>query len=223
MTKQAILERVRKSLALAEQAGTAGEAQAAMLAAQRLMVKHNLSLADIPDTDKPAKTAEKRPVTDTFKQLKWWEKSLAKIIGDNFRCYGYMQANGRKARIMFLGLPEDTKLAVEVYVFAYKAIKYHADKYIKDNNLGGEASRTKKIKGDYILGFLAGLKVQLEEQVAKENWGLVLVKDAVVEQALAEMTKTNVKVNYRPSNYSHAQEQGFQDGKSLDHKRKMIG
>ena len=78
-------------------------------------------------------------------------------------------------------------------------------------------SNTSGLAGDYVHGFLDGLKAKFAEQVEREGWGLILVKpEAVTEKAnaLAKGTKAVSDRLGRRGN-AEAYQKGYKQGKNL--------
>ena len=157
-------------------------------------------------------------------RLLWWKRSLARIIAKNFCCKSYIQRSDRdKGGLIFLGLKEDVKLAEAVYSFAKEAIIYGTSRYLanfKKNNLKQAYAGH---KNDYMTGWLSGLSAQYEEQVAKNNWGLVLVTDDLVLRAYEGLELRKVKANPRyTANNQNAMNIGYQHGKAFNGISKRI-
>lgn len=74
------------------------------------------------------------------------------------------------------------------------------------------------VRNDYINGFLKGLKDKFAEQVEKESWALVLVKDQAVTQKYNSMqfSTRSAKSSVRGSGDSSARTAGYQAGKSFE-------
>lgn len=72
------------------------------------------------------------------------------------------------------------------------------------------------LRNTYIKGFIRGLKERFEEQVKVNSWALVLVKDALVEKAYAEMDfKKGSASTVRTTQDTAAYTSGFKEGKSF--------
>lgn len=80
-------EKIRKIVALIDGAATEGEARAASLALQRLLVANNLKLEDINLDDSPAEVGEE--VCDLGRRIPEWKKTLALVVAANYRCRAY--------------------------------------------------------------------------------------------------------------------------------------
>lgn len=221
---KAVLRKVKKLLRLAG-GGKDDEGQSALLMAQRLLADNRLSMSDISMGE--SKEIQKNVVEGDgteYTRLQWWMKSLANIIGENFRCYSYIRSYGRKTKIIFLGLEEDIAIAKTVYDFALSSIKFHSDAYCKRNNIVGDRAKTMAIKNDYISGYLSGLQTMFKEQVAHEGWGLVLVKDALVVKEMDNMKLGKAKATKASrSGDDDAVSSGYEKGKQFSTGRKKIG
>ncbi len=78
------IEKIQNLLELAYDAPNDEEGQTALLIAQRLMVKHNLSMNDLTNS-KTQKDIGETIGTWEYRLL-WWQEKLAGILGENFRC-----------------------------------------------------------------------------------------------------------------------------------------
>jgi hypothetical protein len=205
-----ILRKIKKALALAHNNPNPDEAHTAMLLAQRLMAKHNLTISDLPE-DGPAKKVDKVKIWRT--QVKWWERKLAQIVDMNFRTNSFYS---RGTYIGFIGLEADVKIAEEVFRFASESIAYHASTYLKNNPEPRSRRYALAVKNDYITGYLSGLSEKFQKQVESESLALVLVKDALVVQATEEMKlKKGTAIRRGTANDADALQQGYKDGLSF--------
>lgn len=123
---------------------------------------------------------------------------------------------------MFIGLKEDVELAKTVYGFAVNFIQQNTLSFVKQYK-AQHSNYHVGIKNDYMDGWLAGLKSKYDEQVEKNNWGLVLVKDPVVQTAIEEL---NLKKGQGSSVISgsnrEAYANGYKQGREFNSPRGMI-
>lgn len=219
MTDKNIISKIEKLLALAGNNPSEAEAQAAMLKAQKLMAEHNLDLAQFKDQPKE----EKKAVTEYFRGYHNtnWAISLAMVICDNFRC-NLLRAPGYG--LVFVGLKEDVAICKAVFTFAADTLNKNMMKLRRQYRKAGKS--TDGISGDYSAGFIAGLKAKYKEQVEKNNWGLVLVKDALVEQKTKDMTNPKGKAHsgkrLNRSGDMGLYTKGYMDGKNLGADQKAL-
>jgi hypothetical protein len=196
-----IVSRVRKLLRLAKGNGCQGEAEAALLKAQELMVLHGVTTAQI-------ETAEDAVEDVTKGETSWcrpsaWRANLAVGLAENFRCKCYGTTRGRIASMTFLGFPEDVAVVLDLYGFVESAARRFAK---------GRANR-----GSYLLGFVHGVVDKLERQKEVKDWGLVLVCPAKVENAFADISRgfseaADMKADFDSPDYYC----GLRDGLNLE-------
>ena len=219
MTEKNIISKIEKLLALAGNNPSEAEAQVAMLKAQKLMAEHNLDMAQFKDQPQEKKEA----VTEYFKGYHntGWAISLAKVICDNFRC-NLLRAAGYG--LVFVGLKEDVAICKAVFTFAANTLDKNMMKLRRQYRKQGLP--TDGISGDYAAGFIAGLKAKYKEQVEENNWGLVLVKDALVEQKTQDIIdpkrKSHSVKGLNRSGDMGLYTKGYLDGKNLGADQKAI-
>lgn len=219
MTDNKIISKIEKLLALAGNNPSEQEAQAALLKAQQLMAEHNLDMTQFQDRPQEKKEATKDYIQGYHNTQ--WAISLARVICDNFRC-NLLRAPGYG--LVLVGLKEDVSICKAVFTFAAKTLEKNMMKLRRQYRKQGLS--TEGISGDYSLGFIAGLRAKYQEQVDKNNWGLVLVKDALVEQLTKEITdpkgrRTQGKTLKRSGN-SDLYFKGYLDGNHLGDNQKAL-
>lgn len=214
-----IISKIEKLLALAGNNPSEAEAQAAMLKAQQLMAQHNLDMAQFEEAGKVKKEAVKDYVEGYHNTN--WAIRLAQVICNNFRC-NLLRAS--HYGLVFVGLKEDVAICKAVFTFAAQTLDKNMKKLRRQYRKAGKP--TDGISGDYSAGFIAGLQAKYKEQVDKNNWGLVLVKDALVEQLTQDIidpkgkrtSGKKLKQSGDPGLYA----KGYLDGKSLGDDQKAI-
>lgn len=219
MTENNIISKIEKLLALAGNNPSEAEAQAAMLKAQQLMAQHNLDMAQFKNKPKE----EKEAVTEYFKGYHNtnWAISLARVICNNFRC-NLLRAPGYG--LVFVGLKDDVAICKAVFTFAANTLDRNMMKLRRQYRKQGLS--TEGISGDYAAGFIAGLGAKYKEQVEKNNWGLVLIKDALVEQKTKDIIDPKRKAHFgkklNRSGDMGLYTKGYLDGKNLGADQRAI-
>lgn len=219
MTENNIISKIEKLLALAGNNPSEAEAQAAMLKAQQLMAQHNLDMAQFKNKPKE----EKEAVTEYFKGYHNtnWAISLARVICNNFRC-NLLRASGYG--LVFVGLKDDVAICKAVFTFAANTLDRNMMKLRRQYRKQGLS--TEGISGDYAAGFIAGLGAKYKEQVEKNNWGLVLIKDALVEQKTKDIIDPKGKAHFgkklNRSGDMGLYTKGYLDGKNLGADQRAI-
>ncbi|HEM2721391.1 TPA: DUF2786 domain-containing protein [Streptococcus suis] len=219
-----IIEKVQNHLELAYDTPNDEEGQTALLMAQKLMVKHNLSMSDVTTARKRDKIGE---TVGTWEyRLPWWQEKLAAILGENFRC----QTVRRRLRddgitqIIFFGYQSDAELCTKVYEGAILYLNYRLKRLFPTVT----KARWKDYKKSYLLGFLDGLDQRFKDQAySSEEFALtVQVPTEVLEEYRLRMgdlkTKTvSVQVEMDPEAYvtglEHAKETRLMSEELLQH------
>ncbi|KGK89802.1 hypothetical protein DP73_09215 [Desulfosporosinus sp. HMP52] len=225
-----VLHKVRALLNLARNGGDpeGNEAKSALLMAQRYMAENGIDELEI-NTSREADY--KKEILDDyateFEKLSWWKKSLGKIIAQNFRCYSYLNKYNGYTRLAFMGLKEDAEIAVMAFKFATDSIRLGADlfmknyrkEYLKVEGQRPSLTQQRGVRNNYVEGWISGLEAQYAQQVSKEGWGLVLVKDALVIQTYRNMElgrgKTSKHTRKDSTDGKAAYEKGYRDGKGF--------
>lgn len=103
-----IVRRITAALNLSRNAGTEGEAEAALSAAQAMMAKYNLTMAIVEATGARAKAqddegAQRQQVPTKGKALYDYQRRLMKIIADCNYCFCHLIQERRGRRMMPMG------------------------------------------------------------------------------------------------------------------------
>jgi len=233
MDKEKAILLIQKVLSKAENNSSEEEAHAAMLKAQELLIKYELTMDEIVTTSHEDKKVLEENIRD-YGRVNWYEKKLASIISENFKCKSFTRRKDSKDTIIFIGLENDVDIAKRVYSFAIETLKYFTKQYI--NNLVDSFNKKypdvrflksskdfKEEKNSYIIGYLSGLKSKFKEQVDRNNWGLILVKDKAVTQyidnlKLGKGSSSNIKLSSNNDHYNS----GFKDGNKFEYKTNLL-
>lgn len=176
-TKDELIEKVKKLLNLADMSRNDSdeEAKAALLRAQQLMAKYDLSIEEVSEETQPEYSHE-------ICENKWnyaYRVPLAAILADNFRCKFY--SHGKS--IAFMGHPTDAKLAKSTFEFAYTYIMRQGNALYNKRYQMGQV--TKGVFNSYAQGFLSGLKKAFDQQCV----ALQIVTPPDVVSHFEELTK----------------------------------
>lgn len=218
MENTAIIKKIEKLLSLAGNNPSAKEAEAAMLKAQQLMAEHNISLSQVGEKDSQVKEV----ITEWIKggQNCQWMRKLGNVVANNFRCTMMI---GKGYGLVFVGLKEDVHICTQVFNFAANTLDNNMKKLRREYRRKGLS--TDGISGDYSAGFIKGLSDKFQEQVERNNWGLILVKDEAVTEYV------NKNRSSKAAGHGKAQtrrfdptlfNKGYKDGKNLDSDRKCL-
>lgn len=176
-TKEEIIEKIKALLALGDSKRNDSEAevQAAMLKAQELMVKYDISTEEV---DEP----ESQEYAHEECEHKWdyaYRVPLANVLAQNFRCMVYM--HGKK--ITFMGHPSDAKICKATFEYAYQFIQREGNRvYNRRYQMG---LPTKGAFNSYASGFIQGLKEAFDVQCT----ALAIITPQDVIDEFTEMSK----------------------------------
>lgn len=216
-SREKILEKIEKLLALAGNNPSENEAISAALKAQELMAKYNIELADVQG-EKPVDNIVEETYTPKANQhyVRKWRYKLSNIIAKNFCCKTY---SINRDAIAFYGYEKDAKIVVEVFKFLFETGNKLANRYyLKCKKEGKE---TRGVLNTYLVGFCDGIKEVLDKQCT----ALMIVTPKEVEEAYAEHSKGFGRVNSRLtiSNDGRAYNEGKTDGKATATARSLEG
>lgn len=149
------------------------EAAAALLKAQELMVKYNISVEELGD----AKKEDIESVGCSHADNLGYRVSLARVISKNFRCKFYVCGN----QITFYGYHTDINLAKDAFEFAYKYI-YRAGNR-KCDAIRKQGYSALGVFNSYALGFIKGIESAFDKQCK----ALIVVTPKEVQDAYSDM------------------------------------
>ena len=211
-----ILDRISKALRLGKDNNNENEAQAAILAAQRLMAKYKISEEEVNDFLDENEKQENEVIeekADTETNNDKWKRNLMITIAKNFRCDVYY--HGKK--LVIVGAKEDILISKRVYLYAKQAILNSFKDFFRENYNIYMVSNTirNKCKREYAFGFTKGLKEKFEEQKANSELALVVVNPDVKEY-LSNIQFSGIhrsRLSYITDSYCY--EEGKRNGKNL--------
>lgn len=207
-----LIEKIQKLLSLSESSNE-NEAREAMLKAQKLIVKHKLSLKEVQDTKIYSSKIKDDISKISFTKAKW-KGELAYIIGKNFGCYTYFRTN-RIHKITFFGREEDIVVCNIVLDYAVDCIETTIKRIQSEYRRKGLS--TKGLATDYAKGFIEGLDEKFEEQKrANQEWGLVLVVEKEVTEAYNKKKfKRAINLDTQFKGNLDAYKKGIENGKQF--------
>ena len=156
MTREDALNLVQKLFNLGdkERNNSDQEAEAAILKAQKLMAKYDISLEEVQEEKGPEYSEEQC-------EHKWdygYRVPLAHVLAKNFRCELFMRGKS----MVFMGHKMDAAICRQTFEFAYKFImKRGNQEYNRRYELG---YTTRGVFNSYARGFILGLKKSLDAQ-----------------------------------------------------------
>ena len=213
MTTEQVIEKIKKCLALANNNPEEGEAKAALLLAQKLMAKYNVSV-EMTEGEETIAYANEKCI---HRYDAAYRKPLAQVIADNFRCRYYLHGS----QIVFFGRDFDARVAKEAFEYAYEFAMKEGNKL--ENKAYAEYGTSRGVHSSYTAGFIAGLKDALEAQCT----ALMIITPQDVKDEFADMTKNwgTARGGFRLNSGidREAYRRGHHDGKTIMNGRRIEG
>ncbi len=209
-----IHDRIAKLLALANSPMEA-EAQAALLKAKELMMKHKLDEGDIEGA-RLRKVKEINSGITCSRRRDHWIPALAEVIAKNHCCQKFVrrQYGKQTMTICFWGFEEDVDLCKRIFDYALSSIQgWINDKEKQYAHAPAELRRD--IRYSYVGGYIDGIAVAYRKQFeANREWGLVAMVPNEVK-AMAARLKT-VKFSGTANRHAAIYQEGYEDGCEFD-------
>lgn len=207
-----VLERIQKLLALAESANV-NEAQAAMNAAQRLMLKYNIDSV----AEKRARGYGFRHLGKPTGRVSEAERRLASILGRHFFVEViwvpvYRPLEGKRGTVLEIcGTHANLEMATYVHAFLTHTAEQLWRAHKRERRLSGNRDRR-----TYVAGVMAGFdeKLSTQREVNKQD-GLVWVKDADLGRFYRVRHPRVHTVRYGGGPRSEAHQDGREAGKRI--------
>lgn len=209
--KEDIVEKIKRLLALGDEKrnDADAEAKAAMLKAQELMAKYDISIEECEERNEPEYAHE-------MCEHKWdyaYRIPLAHVLAKNFRCMVY----SRGKTIVFMGHPSDAKICKATFEYVYNFIQKRGNQvYNKRYTMGYP---TKGVFNSYANGFITGLKEAFDVQCT----ALAIVTPPDVVTHFEEISKDwgHKKSKSIDANDYEVYREGQRDGKSFMDKKQL--
>jgi hypothetical protein len=208
-----VLERIARLLALAESANV-HEAQAAMSAAQRLMLKHNLESAAAP---KRSAAYGFRHLGKPTGRVSEAERLLGTILGKHFfveviwvPVYRPLEAK-RGSVLEACGTPANLEMAAYVHAFLTHTADHLWREHKQAKDIRGDRERRTFLAG-VMVGFLEKLNAQRTEH---RQQGLVWVGDADLDGFYRKRHPRIVQVRHTGNRRTQAHAEGREAGRRI--------
>ncbi len=208
-----VLERIARLLALAESANV-HEAQSAMNAAQKLMLKHNLE--SVAQKLRPSGYGF-RHLGEPTGRVSEAERLLGAILGKHFFVEViwvpvYRALLGKRGSVLEVcGAPANLEMAAYVHAFLTHAADHLWHEHKKARKIRGDRDRRTFLSG-VMLGFLEKLNTQRTEH---QQQGLVWVGDADLDGFYRRRHPRIVHVRHTGSRRTAAHAEGREAGRRI--------
>lgn len=210
-----IITKIKNLLELAADNPSDEESQTAFLHAQKLMLKHDVSMTDI-EMEEDSKEVHDENEAYASARVTWWQRSLAAILAENFRCHALNRRVDGITRIVFFGEKSDVEAITLVFNSALAYLQYRLKRL---------SSMESGYKQSYLNGFLESLNDRFKKQV--EEFGLMVLPSKETEEAFSNrFPNITIKKNPRPDStfIREAYERGLLEGeKAIIEKDQILG
>lgn len=217
MTRERVIEKVRKLLALSSSSNQ-HEAALAAAHAQRLLAEHNLSMSELEVREKGAGEV----ALEVAKTVPKWLSSLFASVANGFDCFPIVTTTASCSRLRFIGVGEDPAVACCTLQFLMQELRRLATVYLRSSEAAQgrlSAADRQRIRSSYLLGGAQGVRQALMAQKAQTpttSTALVPVKDALIKQYREQQIgAVRMQRTRRSTVFSAAFEQGRADGATL--------
>lgn len=163
---------------------TEAEAIAAALAAQRLIVRHNVTDEELSERREDEPIVEVR----SSEVSRNWASELAQVIARSFRCKTYLETRSRKRSKMkayvFMGCETDATAAQVAFDYLYRIGNELANQEARRQRELYDSCSSRGVRPSFCMGFARGVEDELERQ----SLALMVVTPRRVEDAFMERT-----------------------------------
>lgn len=212
-TKEKMLEKIKELLNLGDSSrnNSDQEAQAAMLKAQELMAKYDISIEEVEGEEEEVYAHEEC-------EHKWdyaYRIPLANVLGKNFRCMVYCRGKS----VVFMGHASDAQICKATFEFAYKFIQRQGNAIYNKKYAMGRP--TKGVFNSYAHGFIVGLNEAFDAQC--KALAIVTPQDVIDEfNNITKDWQTKKSKNIAQDVTNHeVWSEGRRDGKEFLNKKKL--
>lgn len=218
MTREEVLEKIKKLLALSRNNPSEQEATAAALKAQKLMAEYDIEEVELADKCEEMKFVE----TKDFIR-RGWRGHLASVVAENFRCrsllkrypnYDFRVTRNSDPVVQFYGYAMDAEAAALVFEYLYKVGDRLANKKYREYKELGYS--TAGVYNSFVGGFVVGVASELE----KQSLALMLVVPKEVNESFDAFEFGTCSYNLSVQD-SEAYDEGFVAGRDSVRERRM--
>ncbi len=211
--EDSVIERIRKLLNLADGTHSIFEAENASLLAQKFLIQHNLTLADIKEKD-PQNLNEvtHQTVMEAKGKGDKWKGLLLHVITENFLCGSFTTPTG----YVLIGPEGNTTVARELYEWLVSALTNIGKGDYQDHKDNGGLYSRKTWLNSFYLGAISSIKTKLHQQKEDLVQGnpIVLASEGLVRAYTDQ--NFNLHKERKHTNFSRgAYQKGIERGKNL--------
>lgn len=205
-----IVNKIQKLLALAGNNPSENEAKAALLKAQELMVQYNVNMEGLQQ-----EASIKYLLVETKVKAHQLRNALGDIIGRSFAC----QIIVYDKRVCFFGREDNAKASASAFEFAFRYMHKNGKQAVRDAGYTPHRSGAANVYNSYAMGFLRGLKQQMEAQTVA--LAVVVPEDVKTEFNARFNTRAYQSRGLSAACSMGAYQAGIRDGSTVMNKRSL--
>lgn len=209
--KAAVIEKIRKLLALSH---SCNEHEAALAArhAQRMLAAHNLALADIETAASDGRAEQVELAAP--RKLPKWSRLLSAGVGDAFDCRALHHPV--RGVLIFIGAGADPHVAAHTYAYVERTLRRLCRTHLQGRFASGAGGRLRETaRQSYYLGAVSAINSNLQEQKARTPvtpYALVPVKEGLIRAAMDSFGPVRTVHGRRSVVDGHSYRQGHEAG-----------
>lgn len=219
MIDEALLEKLRRVKALADDSNSEHECQTALLMFQKLLKKHGLSERDVPIEETAAEEEIKTAKAYENTRIPLWVRHLYCMVAKHFCCVAINNTSRcwrvTHQTLTFVGHESDASIAQAAFEAAYCAAQRMCDEEQANVNYIAKCFGKRKDfnRLDYLMGFVMGMNAAYSKQEAENETGLIITTPADVLLTVEGLPSETHRVRQPRSN--EAVSAGYVDGNNV--------
>jgi hypothetical protein len=218
--RENILIKIKRMLALADDASNENEAALAAAMAHKFLEKHNLCISDIDDVSEVDTDIEENEVLSTGRLVNW-KRKLLQNIAECFNCSTLIYTGHRWRRLVLVGTVVDMDAAKATYEYLSNCV----ERFAKQNVKGFGRSYVSSYKRGLVNTIGWRLRKQTKEnkeEIVATTIGteLAVIKDANLSKYMGQFGNYKAPASWvNWGAYEHGQDDGHNIGlhNQIDH------
>jgi len=163
-----IIQKIKALLQLSKGSANIEEANAALQIANKLIDAHRLSQAELEYEQQEPVTQDEIPIYESGRSTLWKSK-LSQILSDHYGCTIINLKGYRKNSYTLIGRKSDMEIVR--YMYAWLVLEAERLSHNETKRLNHNKSAGRIFCASYCLGFVNGLKYQLDESRKQASIG----------------------------------------------------
>lgn len=224
MTKDEVIDKVRKLFQLAKSSNE-NEAALAATKARELLSKHNLAMSDLSVEEIRSSVEVAEAFVDAGKVLRNWIKGLIVHVSRAFECQHLVRRRpGASPLLSFIGTRADCEVAAYTFRFLVEELKRLADRALPDLKRIHRGWSSRSLKNAYLTGAVVRIGERFAEKVEEVRaeelrvcTALVVAKEQMISQYM-ERTFGRIRREYGRSTTvsALAYQRGYAEAGDID-------